>query len=130
MDYRVAIHLIDAQKIFARIRQQLTVGRMINGFDAENFGRYLGVMFFGMTNQFKLGRARADDEDFSGIRDSLNNSVQIMFFSAAVTRASRAGFVMQVRVGGSGLDDFACAVIGVKMNDVCFLVVDPNDCMI
>jgi len=48
----------------------------------------------------------------------------ILFFSLIYLVLS------QVSMRGSGLDDFALTVGGVEMNDVRFLVIDPDDCVI
>ncbi len=84
MDHGIAVHLVDAEEVLARIGKQLTVCRVINRFHAKNFGGYGRIMLFCVTYQLKLGRAAPDDENLTGDRDSLCLCMQIVFVSAAV----------------------------------------------
>mgnify|MGYP000208054743 CR=1 FL=1 len=74
------------------------------------------------------GRVRTGK--LAGIRDGFCNRVQIGFVCSRVPGPGGARFVMEMGMGRSCFDDFAIARFGIEVNDVGFLVIDPDYCMI
>ena len=87
MDDGIAIHFVDTQEILARIRKQLPVSRMINGFYAQNFLRHFGIMLFHMAQPFQFCRTGADNQNLGGIGNRFSDSMQIRLVRTRVSGA-------------------------------------------
>src|SRR5476649_270379 len=121
-----SMHHVFFDKILARIGQQLTIIRMIDGFHADDFPGGVAVVLGQVAHEAEFFHARADNQDFLGGRDRGGHLVHVsrILFGAVV--ADDAGLLMLRR----GLDHFRFRGIAGEVDDVSFGLVEPDDCVV
>jgi hypothetical protein len=119
MQGSVAAHLVVLEKILAGQCDQLLFGWMIDDLvGSDLFGR-LRPVFFDVVSKVRSRGMRSDDQDFA---DTLDGAAD--FAEKFVLRANYAAMlrcVMRMRANPARLH-----VFGVKLQDLCGLVVSPD----
>jgi hypothetical protein len=57
------VHAVGSLEVRLGVRDELTVGRVIDGLDADDLGAECVIVLLNVPQKFQLGRGRADDQN-------------------------------------------------------------------
>ena len=124
-------HPVIGLEVPARELQELTVGWVIHRFNAHDARRDCGRMRLQMFEELELGGGWADDQDFAGILDRVGDFLIVLMIRRRLARSDNTVFVMQMGfVLGLRMDDTCFCIVWVEVDDMRFLVIDPDDTVI
>jgi len=103
---------------------------MIQGFDADDSFRDIGLIAFEIRGQFLLRARRARDQDAGRRGDAFGDTLEEGLVDGYVSAVSRVGFVMNVLMWMSAVNRGGRDISFVELKYFSLLMVDPNDCVI
>src|SRR5664279_2442257 len=123
---RRGVHSFGAAEELADDLEHLTVGRMIERLDADDFLRDLRVVLLEMMQQLRPGGAGADDEDFVGVLHRVGDAVEIMLILRGAAGVAETRLVVQVNVAVVGVELPLRRRLSLDGIDLGLLVIDPD----
>ena len=80
-----------------------------------------------VARQLGLGAGRADDQDRPGSGQRVRHAAEELLVGRRVAAADRVGLVVKVHVPVMRADDGAVDLIGIEMEDLRLVMIDPDD---
>jgi hypothetical protein len=119
-------HPVGSREVGLRIRNELSVGRMIHGLDADDFRPHRVVVRLHVFEELELGCRRSHDENlfdlFQRARDLMEEPFGVLRVIFNAFGAPRVLVMDVVR----GCDYQRIDLFQMDLEDVSFLVVNPN----
>ena len=123
-------HPILGNEVVAGVSNQLAIARVIHTLHPYDFVDDIVVVCMDMLDQFELGMAGADDQDFRGAFQGFHDVMIEMLIFGLTATADRASLMMQLvrRIGR--LNQRFFNIIGADVHDMGFFMIKPDDCVV
>jgi hypothetical protein len=120
------VHAVCALEVRLCVGDELTVGRVIDGFDPDDFWAERVIVLVNVFQKFELGRGRPDDEHLiTAFERACHFMEEVLRFLGVIVCAFRPPRVLVVDVMGRE-DHVFVDLVRVNLEDVGFFVIDPD----
>jgi len=123
-------HPVVGNEVVPSKLQELTVGRVIHRLDTHHARGNRWRMRLEVLEELKLGRGRANDQDFASVLDRIRDRLIVRMVFWRVPGAYDAAFVVQMLMPRFRMDDTFFCVVRIEFDNVRFAVVNPHNAMI
>lgn len=122
----VSPHLVCLLKVFYCIGDDLAIGGMIDGLDANYFGHQAMLMLVRIFDELKFRCRWTDDQNFHGIRERARDFLKKFTIVLRMRLgAARIAWVLMVN-WPMGFQCLLIHLVGVDVKDPRLAVIDPN----
>lgn len=125
-----AAHTVDGLEGAPGMGDQLAVGRVIHRFDAGQPLQVVGKVCLQVPDERQLGLPGPDEKPARRTANGVDDAIQEIEFDRRMAGPDCAGLVMDLAEGIVRLEHLAFDIHRVEVEDVGFLAVHPDDCVI
>jgi len=123
-------HSVSGPEITARVGDECTIGRVVDGLNRRDPLDELGVVAVDVLDQLGLGICRTGNQYRAGGTDCTDHVLKEGVIFGGVAATDRVGFVMNVSSGMLRMHDDLVNIRGVEMKHPRFMVIDPDGSVI
>jgi hypothetical protein len=120
-------HLVFGDKILARVGDDLAIGGVVNGFDADDFVDQVFVMGVDVFDQMQLGVGGADHQDLACAAERLGDVVVVLLVFRNPADTHFAAFDVQLLMRDGRQDQLFFNIFAVEVHHMGFCMVKPDD---